>query len=262
MPGFDCWPMKKYTFKFITIMALLISLSIPASANEPDWSDYSSMLKTYVGSGEKHGVRLNLVDYPALAADKRWPKLLARLAAFDLHKLDTSRDEKLVFWINTYNILAIKTVLDHWPLQSIRDAGGLFSPVWNKPVAVVAGKMRTLHEIEHKILRPMGEPRIHFAIVCASVSCPDLRVEAYNVSRLNQQLDAQATAFLSRPHKGLDMEGGRIRVSKIFDWFEDDFQSHGGVLNFVQQYRPDIPSGTQLASYLDYDWSLNGVSGS
>ena len=253
--------MKKYTLK-ITLLFLLLGmgLSTPARAAEPNWDSYASLLKTHITSGEKHGVRLNLVDYPGLARDKRWPKLLAQLTRFDLHQL-TTRDEKLVFWINTYNILAIKTVLDHWPLQSIRDAGSLFSPVWNKPVAVVAGKMRSLHEIEHEILRPMGEPRIHFAIVCASVSCPDLRAEPYDVASLNRQLDAQVSAFLARPHKGLLLQHGRIRLSKIFDWFEDDFQAHGGVLNFVLQYRPDIPEGTRLASYLDYDWSLNSTSG-
>jgi len=252
--------MKKYTSKMNALLALVImGLCAPANAAEIHWNNYSTLLKAHVYSGEKHGIRLNLVDYPALAADNKWPRLLERLVEFDLRNL-VSRDDRLAFWINAYNILAIKTVLDYWPLQSIKDAGGLFSPVWNKPVAVVAGKMRSLHEIEHEILRPMGEPRIHFAIVCASVSCPDLRIEAYDASRLNQQLDAQVIAFLSRPFKGLTLQGGRMRISKIFDWFEDDFQARGGVRAFVLQYRPDMPSGARLA-HLDYDWSLNGRPG-
>lgn len=114
-------------------------------------------------------------------------------------------------------MLAIKTVLDHWPLQSIRDAGSFFSPVWKKPAGMVAGKVRSLHEIEHDILRAMHEPRIHFAIVCASVSCPDLRPEAYNAAQLDDQLDDQATIFLSRQQKGLRIEANGVQLSKIFD---------------------------------------------
>jgi len=254
-------PMKKHIAK-ITLLLSLLLMSLPAlaSAGEPNWNAYSALLKAHVSSGEKDGVRLHLVDYPALAADHRWPDLLKQLAAFDLHVLKT-REDTPAFWINSYNILAIKTVLDHWPLQSIRDVGGLFYPVWNKPAAVVAGKMRSLHEIEHEILRPLGEPRIHFAIVCASVSCPDLRTQAYAADRLSQQLDDQAKAFLSRPKKGMNVEGNNARLSKIFDWFESDFESRGGVLGFIRYYRPDIPASTRLASYLDYDWGLNGKSG-
>jgi len=78
---------------------------------------------------------------------------------------------------------------------------------------------------------------------------------------LNQQLGAQATSFLFHPHKGLSLQHGRLRISRIFDWFKDDFQAHGGVIAFIQQYRPDISPDTRLASYLDYDWALNGISG-
>ncbi len=253
--------MKNHISKLILLLSLLLlNLSAPAWAGEPDWNTYSAMLKAHISSGEKDGIKLHLVDYPALAADQRWPGLLKQLSAFDLHALK-SRDEKLAFWINVYNILAIKTVLDHWPLRSIRDVGGLFSPVWGQPAGVVAGKMRSLHEIEHEILRPMGEPRIHFAIVCASVSCPDLRAEAFTAPRLNRQLDDQVTTFLSRPQKGMALQDGSARLSKIFDWFEDDFAPRGGVLGFIHHYRPDIRINTRLASYLDYNWALNSKSG-
>ena len=252
--------MKKPLSLLIPMLSCyLILLSASVHAEEPDWNGYSALLKAHVQSGEKHGIALNLVDYPALAADPRWPHLLAQLAGFDLEYLN-SRQERLVFWINSYNILAMKTVLDHWPLQSIRDAGGLFSPVWNKPVGVVAGKMRSLHDIEHEILRPMGEPRIHFAMVCASVSCPDLRPEAYRVLQLDAQLTDQARIFLARPNKGLAVKDGSIRISKIFDWFEDDFSAQGGVISFIRQYRQDIGLTADHISYFDYDWSLNGAA--
>ena len=234
----------------------MILFPVQALAAEPDWGSYTQLLQTYVTPGTKNSITLNLVDYQGLSGDESWPNLLNNLASFD-EALLASKDEKLAFWINAYNILAIKVVLDHWPLDSIRDAGGLFSPVWKKPAALVAGKMRSLHEIEHNILRRMSEPRIHFAIVCASVSCPDLKNRAYTASNLNNQLDQQAILFINHRDKGLRIQGDRLHASKIFDWFESDFKTHGGVIRFLQTYRKDIVDNSKPASYLDYDWSLN-----
>jgi len=225
-------------------------------AEEPDWSPYTELLQTHVSQGSKNGVALNLVNYQNLARDKRWENLLNTLASFD-ESLLVSNEEKLAFWINAYNISAIKVVLDHWPLDSIRDAGGLFSPVWKKEAAIVAGKMRTLHEIEHKILRSMEEPRIHFAIVCASVSCPDLKTKAYDAKHLNKQLNQQAKIFIHHRRKGVQITDNHIYLSKIFDWFEEDFQSRKGVISFIQTYRKDIAADSKTVSYMDYDWSLN-----
>ena len=225
----------------------------------PDWPAYAGLLHDHVHAGEKDGVHVNLVDYPAWRADPRWPALLASLRDFDAARL-RGRNDKLAFWINAYNILAIRMVLDHAPLSSIRDAGSLFSPVWSKPAGVVAGKMRTLHEIEHEILRGMGEPRIHFAIVCASVSCPDLRREPYRAAMLEAQLNNQAKNFLNTPGKGLNIGDNGIYLSKIFDWFADDFAASGGITAFISRYRklPDTP--TRRISFLNYNWSLNAAS--
>jgi len=251
--------MIKRAVQNILFIISITMLPMLSAATEPDWSDYNQLLQTYVQPGSKHDIALNLVEYQALKADVRWPRLLTSLAEFDLQKI-ASPTEQLSFWINTYNILAIKTVLDHWPLQSIRDAGSFFSPVWKKTAGMVAGEMRSLHDIEHEILRPMGEPRIHFAIVCASVSCPDLKASAYDALHLEKQLDAQAKAFVTHPDKGLSIQGNKLHSSKIFDWFEDDFQAQGGVINFIRNYRNDLPEKPKLASHLDYDWSLNAIN--
>jgi hypothetical protein len=168
-----------------------------------------------------------------------------------------TNSEKLTFYINAYNIFAIKMIRDHWPIESITDAGNWFNPVWQKTVGRLNGKDITLHEIEHNILRPLGEPRIHFAIVCASLSCPDLRNGAYQLSRLDEQLDHQAKQFLRNSYKGSRQEGSTLRVSKIFDWFEEDFQQHGGVAAFVKKYLPQA-TFSDIAADLPYDWSLNG----
>jgi len=238
---------------------LLCSISAAsAQAAEPDWQPYAALLHNHVHAGERNNIRLNLVDYKAWANDKHWPALLATLRDFDTAKL-TGHDEKLAFWINTYNILAIKVVIDHAPLASIRDVGSFFSPVWKKPAGMIAGKQRSLHEVEHQILRNMGEPRIHFAIVCASVSCPDLRRESYRAATLDAQLDDQTRRFLNTPDKGMKISGNNIYISKFFDWIAEDFTASGGVDAFVRKNRTEKPLATDSLTYLDYDWSLNAA---
>jgi len=243
--------------KIIILLSILLTPSL-ATSSEPEWSGYQHLLQRYVHSGEKNNIALNLVDYQALKADKAWPALLSQLADFDTHQL-SSKAEKTAFWINVYNILAIKVVLTHWPVQSIRDVGGIFSPVWKKDAGIIGGQMRSLHEVEHQILRQMGEPRIHFAIVCASVSCPDLKAVPYLAKKLDFQLNTQARSFLTQPDKGVSIQPGNIRISKIFDWFKDDFQPQGGVMPFISKYNKHIASQSKQASYLDYDWSLNAI---
>jgi len=237
---------------------LLIGLMLPAPARavEPDWQGYARILRMHVSEGVRDGVTLATVDYPAIRQDSDWPRLLGMLAGFDPASLK-GKKERLAFYINAYNILAIKMVLDHWPLKSIRDAGSLLSPVWKKPAGIIGGKQYSLDSIEHGILRPMGEPRIHFAIVCASASCPDLRSEPYRAEKLDAQLNDQTKRFLKNPLKGMQATGNRFCVSRIFNWFEKDFESSGGVVAFIHRYRPDISVGALRITYLPYNWTLN-----
>ena len=239
---------------FFGLMVLLFSAT--AFAQKVDWSLYEKLLTDHVSQGVINGTSLAVVDYEAVKRDEAYSELVAQLAKFDVNQLAT-KEEKLAFYINAYNVFAIKMVLDHWPVESIRDIGSFFSPVWKKTVGTLAGKAVTLDEIEHKIIRPMGEPRIHFAIVCASVSCPDLLNEPFHAERLNEQLDRQTKAFLANDVKGLRVKGDEIQVSKIFDWFEEDFDKSGGIASFVRSYRPELPKGYDVEAELDYDWSLN-----
>ena len=209
-----------------------------------------------------NGVYLNAVDYKKLK-DQAYKKLIKDLEKVSLSSLK-ARKEKLTFWINVYNVMAAKMVLDNYPVKSIKDAGSLFTAVWKKEVGVVAGKKRTLNEIEHEILRKMGEPRIHVAIVCASVSCPDLRIEAYTVEKLNEQLDDQMKLFLENAKKGLriDTKKQRVYMSSIFKWFKEDFDSKGGVRKFLAPHAPkaamaSLKNNKLSVYYMDYDWGLN-----
>lgn len=228
--------------------------SLPAHAEELDWNAYRTVL-SHVKPGSKNGVKLMLADYPAVRANGSLDKAYQALAAFDPKRLST-REERLAFYINAYNLLALKMVADHWPIGSIKDIGSLFKPVWDRPAGQLGGRTVTLGEIEHAVLRPMGEPGIHLAIVCASVSCPDLRDEPYTAAKLRQQLDDQARRFLSNPAKGLTVGPDRIKISKIFDWFEEDFAAGGGVEAFIRRYLPGLPD-LEIDAAIDYDWSVN-----
>jgi hypothetical protein len=209
------------------------------------------------------------VDYEALGgpAAGDWRQLVEGLADADPEAL-TSRSARLAFWIDVYNILAIDMVVRHGPVESSRDIGSLFRPVWKLPAGVVGGRTVTLDEVEHAILRPMGEPRVHAAIVCASLSCPPLLREPYRAETLDAQLTGNTRRFLADPRKGVrvdEMEAA-IYLSRIFDWFEEDFEAGGGVLAFVGRYGPGSVSafleargGDVDVEKLGYDWNLNAV---
>ena len=244
------------TKRLMAFTALLI-LSFNIFAAEPDWNAYAEVLKN-VTPGTKNNVKLALVDYQTLKENGKLEAAYQQLSSFPVKNL-SNKDEKLAFYINAYNILALKTVIDHWPLDSIKDDGSLLSPVWGKPAGSVDGKTVSLDDIENKILRPMGEPRIHFAIVCASVSCPDLRNTPYTASKLNAQLDEQVQKFLTNADKGLRVGDKDIQISKIFDWFGKDFKPAGGVEAFIRRYRSDLPE-LPLKEDINYDWNVNGIT--
>jgi hypothetical protein len=235
---------------------LLAALFVaPAAARAQDWTLYNALLNEHVAPAEREGVSFNAVDYAAWASDPRYPQVLAQVESFPLPTLQTTAD-KVAFYSNVYNLYAIRMVIDHLPLDSIRDAGSLFTPVWKKPVGMLGGRSVTLDEIEHAILRPLGEARMHFAIVCASLSCPDLRREAFTAANLDAQLEDQTRRFLDNASKGLHVEDTQVQVSRIFDWFEEDFASAGGVEAFLRRYR-ELPPQISLRAAIPYNWNLN-----
>jgi len=251
--------------KAVAICAFL-GAALPAHAADGD--AYARLLKAHVRPGAVNGIALSLVDYTAVKADVDYTRALGELAEARPGSLTTDA-ERLAFWINAYNLAAIKAVLDQYPTASIRNGGTLLSPIWKKKVATVGGTSHSLDEIEHGILRKIfKEPRVHFAIVCASLSCPDLRADPYDPARLDAQLDEQTVAFLSNATKGVRPggDGKTARVSSIFKWFAGDFSVSGGVAAFLRAKAGPELSGKLGAlteaglSYLDYDWSLNDTA--
>ena len=229
---------------------------------------YAKLLSAHVRPGTVNGIRLALVDYRAVQADPLYAEALGALARAEPAAL-ASEGERLAFWINAYNLLAIKAVVGRYPTASIRDGGNFYRPIWQRKIGSVGGTEYSLGEIEHGILRKaFKEPRVHFAIVCASLSCPDLRVEPYAPARLDAELDEQAARFLANPAKGLapGPDGRTARVSVIFKWFAADFAAGGGVAAFIRaKAPPEIRERIRFLtdaglSYLDYDWSLNDTA--
>ena len=217
----------------LTTLAALAAGGLAQAAGD---SAYGRLLERHVAPGTVSGIDLNLVDYEALATDPDYEEALAHLATDRPEALATSQ-ERFAFWANAYNLLAIKTIVDHRPIASIKDGGNFLFPIWEKKVGTVAGKEYSLDEIEHGILREeFTDPRVHFAVVCASLSCPDLRAEPYEGARLDAQLDDQAARFLANRAKGLepDQGGESAQVSSIFEWFGDDFAQSGGVARFIR----------------------------
>jgi len=187
-----------------------------------------------------------------------------------MNSVDTSlrsnRPAEMAFWINAYNALTIEGILQLFPIRSIKDyapaANGL--NIWDDFKLPVGGSEYSLNDIEHKILRKMGDPRIHFAIVCASKGCPQLSQRAYFADSLEQQLAYSAGLFFRTPSKfSYDLQRGQLGLSPIIQWFGDDFgRNDQERLQYLSQFMPAdartlVASSTPAISYLDYDWSLN-----
>jgi len=180
-----------------------------------------------------------------------------------------NRDEQLAYWINFYNALTVKTVRDHYPVRSILKidiSPGFFAiGPWGKKLVTVEGEALSLDDIEHRILRPIWrDPRIHYAVNCASIGCPNLLPFAYTADQANRLLTENAIAYVNHP-RGVDLRNGELTLSHIYDWFQEDFGgSETGVLAHLREYAsPEL--GAQLRLVLDvtrygYDWSLNGVA--
>ncbi|OGX04150.1 MAG: hypothetical protein A3G87_00165 [Omnitrophica bacterium RIFCSPLOWO2_12_FULL_50_11] len=235
-----------------------------------DHLSYAKVLRGYAVNGR--------VEYSKLKQERQdldeYVKSLESLSKENYKEM--SRDEKIAFWINAYNADAIKLVTDHYPLQKRFGWKALAYPensiqqipdVWDRKAIKVLGRELSLNEIEHEILRKeFREPRIHFALVCASVGCPVLREEPYRGEKLDTQLDEQARTFLLDPRKArYEDASDTLYLSPIFKWFRKDFEKSGGVLSFVKRYLPGeiakkISEDTKI-EWLDYGWSLNERKG-
>ena len=185
---------------------------------------------------------------------------LAKLESLTPKEFETFGDkQKLAFWINAYNAHTVKIVLKHYPVESIKDiGGGLFSSgPWKMDFINLFGKKMSLDDIEHGTIRKkFDEPRIHFAVNCASIGCPSLLTEAFTGASLEKQLDAAANNFLNNKSKNF-VKGDTLYLSKIFKWYGDDFEKkHGSFKKYVVKTL-GLPDKNYDVEFLDYNWDLN-----
>lgn len=259
---------------FLALMLWLLAVSAQAAGF--DHAVWNSLLQRHVhvlGQGQS-----TQVDYAGMARERaRLRTYLDALAAVRSREFDRwPKSERLAFLINAYNAWTVELVLTRYPdLRSIKDIGGVFSSPWKKRFIPLLGQIRSLDDIEHGLIRAEGayeEPRIHFAVNCASVGCPALRREAYDAARLDAQLEDATRQFVGdRTHNRVG--GQSLQVSSIFKWYRDDFETswrdarslgaflalYGAALGLDEAQRTRLVAGDMDISFLDYDWRLNRV---
>ncbi|MCC7464984.1 MAG: DUF547 domain-containing protein, partial [Saprospiraceae bacterium] len=205
-----------------------------------------------------------LVDYKGFIRDSvALNRYLAVLSGAQPNEENWTRAEKMAFWINAYNAFTVKLIVDHYPVESIKDIkrGVPFvNTVWDIKFIKIGGQTYDLNNIEHGILRPdFKDARVHAAINCASYSCPQLRNEAFVAERLEAQLDDAMRKFVNDPLRNR-ITAKRAEISEIFKWFRADFvRDAGSVRKYVNRYAQEKLDANGRIVYLDYQWSLNDV---
>ncbi len=222
---------------------------------------WQEVLNAYLSDNEPDGV--NRFAYGGVSADDK-KKLEAYLDA--LSKVDPrlfNRDQQFAYWVNLYNALTVNLVIDEYPVKSIRKIRFLTSPLgpWDKSLIKVAGIKLTLNDIEHRILRPIwNDPRIHFAVNCASIGCPNLQKQAFTADNSEDLLEQAADEFINHS-RGIERQGEQLVLSSIFDWYGGDFgDNQEQMVGYFEDYlAPENQAKVQNYREIEfqYDWSLN-----
>lgn len=230
---------------------LLFLISLNLYAFDHGHTDFQKLLDKNLKIEKKQ----SLINYLAI---KKSPALLERylkeLSSVKIEDYNSwNRQQQLAFLINSYNAFTIKLIIENYPVESIKDIGTFFQSPWNKTFFTLLEKKRSLDWIEHKKIRKeFNEPRIHFAVVCASISCPNLQSKVFVAKELDKQLEAAAIFFINDREKNAVI-GKKLYLSKIFKWYGADFQD----MKLFVKRRISENVNTDKIEWLDYDWSLN-----
>lgn len=254
---------RQALYIFAKLVLFVVILTSPARAAGVDHSIWADLLEKHVS------YETGRVDYAAFKKEDeaQLEDYLKVLKTVDRSEL--TRNERLAFYINLYNSATIKLILESYPWNdSIRDIGGLLESPFKIEFINLEGKQYSLDEIEHDILRKeYNDPRIHFALNCASVSCPPLYDKPYAGAKIDEQLDMVTRRFLNDPRRTW-IDEDTLYLSKVMEWYEDDFVVAGGVVPFVKKYADGAfeknlkEVGDDIdVEFQDYDWSLNDVEG-
>ena len=239
----------------------------PSSTATIDHEKWDAFLSRYLST---HADGVNRVAYAKVTDEDRrmLEEYLSMLAGLPISEY--ARDEQRAYWINLYNALTVDVVLDHYPVASIRDISispGLFSiGPWKKKLVRIEGEELSLDDVEHRILRPIWkDPRIHYAVNCASLGCPNLMPLAFTAANTEDLLEKGARDFINSPHGARFDDDGRLTASSIYDWFQEDFGGdEAGVIEHLRAYA-DPALDAKLAGIteihdFEYDWTLNDAA--
>ena len=229
--------------RFLTLSLIINFWAV--NAQPLDYSLWTEILQKYVSDN-------GAVNYKYLKNNKSAFESYLKLLSASAPNEDCSVDIKKAYWINVYNAFTIQLIIKNYPIKSIKD---LRRP-WDLSFIEIDGEKITLNTIEHEILRPMGDPRIHFAIVCASQSCPKLLNHAYEPSTLEDQLKNVTTVFINDPLKN-NINKSSVKISKIFKWFKTDFPKREAFITFLNRYSNIKILAQADVDYLNYNWGLN-----
>ncbi|MFT7245030.1 MAG: transcription elongation factor GreA-like protein [Candidatus Azotimanducaceae bacterium] len=255
--------MKRLTASLILLCTFSFTAEITAEVSAEMFDHQHSTFTKVLSEVVVVDGHQSRVDYPKLISQRvELHQYLASLSSVSRSEFDEfSPDQQLAYLINTYNAYQLRQVIDHYPLDSIKDVGSFFSSPWSKKFFRLFDEPTSLDIVEHQLIRQLfNEPRIHFAVNCASISCPPIMPQAFVASHLDAQLDAATINFLSDRQANY-LQGSTLYLSKIFDWYEEDFG--GSVVAFVTGYRPELlqgltqESGALKVAYSPYNWDLN-----
>ncbi len=218
--------------------------------------DWDSLLKVHITDE-------GLVDYKGFESDrKKLDTYLKKLSAHHPNDKNWSKEDQLVYWMNAYNAFTVQLILDNYPLESIKDVVSgpsiaFISSPWDIKFIEIEGAEYDLNNVEHNFLRKrLEEPRIHFGINCASISCPNLPPFAFTADKVYEQLDGLAKVFINDESKN-KITTDKIQVSKIFNWFGGDFKKNGTLIDYLNRYSENPINADAKVEFLDYDWNLN-----
>jgi hypothetical protein len=252
----------KYFNRVLIVLITMVTVScqnpVPgmAGTTPPNHEPWNQLLKAHVSP-------TGIVDYKGFIKDKS--ELDAYLRTISANAPDRkvwSKNEQLAYWINAYNAFTVSLIVENYPVKSIKNLGPalkipFIKDVWHYNFFKIGGKESSLNEIEHSILRKeFDEPRIHFAINCASFSCPPLLNEAFTASKIEAQLDKVATTFVNDESRN-KITANALEISSIFSWFRGDFTENGSIVDFLNKYSSIKINSNAKMSYMDYNWNLN-----
>jgi hypothetical protein len=237
---------------FVLISCLLVAV-VTFAQKSPSHQQWDKLLRKHVNAS-------GMVSYKGFQKDKAELDVYLKTLSDSAPQSSWSADEQKAYWINAYNAFTVALILKHYPVKSIKDIGGKIYKVntpWDIKFVNIGGKKYDLNNIEHGILRKkFDDPRIHFALVCASISCPRLRNEAYTAAQLNAQLEDAGKDFLNDKSKNR-ISANKADLSKYFSWYKGDFTKNGSLADYINKYSvTKINTNTKIGS-LDYNWNLN-----